>query len=48
MGFAASVESMVTNATSTAAAFFSDFWPYVAFLVGLFALGYIIGIFINR
>lgn len=48
MGFGASVSSMVTSATSTAAAFFADFWPYVAFLVGLFALGYIISIFINR
>lgn len=45
MGFATSVNSLVSAAIAYAANLFSDFWPLLAVFVGLMALGYIVGIF---
>ena len=48
MGFGTSVTSMMSSATTTATNLFSDFWPVVAFFVGLVALGFIVNLFIRN
>lgn len=45
MGFATAIQNMTTGAIANAAALVSDFWPLLAFLVGLGALGYIVSVF---
>lgn len=45
MGFAGSVQSMVTQSLTYANGFFGDFWPILALFVGLSALGFIVHLF---
>lgn len=48
MGFGSAAQSMTNQAISNAGLLFGDFWPVVAFFVGLSGLAFIVGIFLNR
>lgn len=48
MGFAASTQLMVNQAVTHATGLFDDFWPVVAFFVGLAAVTAVIRIFLPR
>lgn len=45
MGFATSVNSMVSQSLTYATGFFADFWPIISLFVGLAALGYVVRLF---